>query len=86
MRAETKWTQGPWDAHVMTREVSVEAPCGRILFAVSRGSDEQVEHDAHLIAAAPELYEALASIVELGHSDTAMREARAALAKALGEA
>lgn len=51
--------------------------------------DEQSQANAHLIAAAPELYEALDNILELAswepYMDDAIIKARAALAKARGE-
>lgn len=54
---------------------------------------KQAEYDAHLIAAAPELYEALAECLERGGTtrgewmpDSTYAKARAALAKARGEA
>ena len=52
---------------------------------IARGlTAEEIEANCNLIAAAPEMLEALRSYVELGHSDTAVREARAAIAKATG--
>lgn len=50
-------TPGPWKFDVLTRDVVVEAPCGRIIFCSCRDDDEQVIPDARLIAAAPELLE-----------------------------
>jgi hypothetical protein len=56
------------------------------------GGDEPSEEDAHLIAAAPELLEALQGIIDIGKRDLTnpkydgyFESARAAIAKAKGE-
>jgi hypothetical protein len=93
--SETKWTPGPWrvfttpDGRDMigigeaTGEGVVD--CG---FGVWRSGDEKLAN-AHLIAAAPALYEALAKMVDvfgvqftdglLSHEEDALADARAAL-------
>ncbi|PTL88833.1 hypothetical protein C6W88_15745 [Halomonas litopenaei] len=61
--SETKFTPGPWTVHHRMRDcVTFEGKFGtENLFLENREGYYacQSEHDAHLIAAAPELYEAL---------------------------
>lgn len=88
----SNWTKGPW--------VSCEhgiVPAGasnyseRILVSGVRmpmGRDDEAEANANLIAAAPELYEALSELID--HCDDAnpwmdLSDAKDALAKARGE-
>lgn len=89
----SEWTPGPWEA---VNERDVDTADGKCIAIMGVGVDE-FEANAHLIAAAPDLYEALEKILrECGdemsdgylanfvHSDKAS-VARAALAKARGE-
>ena len=102
--AETQWTKGPWKVERLTdtRMCSIEVT----------GDDRTVAHlplrldakelaNARLIAAAPELYDALEAALEIAESaycvpewltygrsertDSSMDLLRAALAKARGE-
>lgn len=103
MSNETQWTPGPWCVHTHAERhgpdekfywvVSNEdQPCDYI--ACSDGDVgidvDRALADAHLIAAAPELYGALAMMVEMverdGFGEDAVLDcAIAALAKARGE-
>lgn len=100
MSAETKWTPGPWhtcragystvyvEARIGGGTVQEVAACGPTV-----AGSEQQEANAHLIAAAPELYEALVKLVSwmpgplAWHFDApikAVERAREVLAKARG--
>jgi hypothetical protein len=94
---ETKWTPGPWSASWQNdwSHWVVSAPTMPSNTPIVRLSDfdDATRHDAHLIAAAPELYEALAWFINdidgdrtvmVDFSDNVER-ARAALSKARGE-
>lgn len=79
------YTPGPW---------RVERPyirgAGRVIASLESGRDKAEDAaNAHLIAAAPELYEALVNLMDFlfhGKKDRQMiLRARAALAKARGE-
>jgi hypothetical protein len=89
--AEPKWTPGPWWPEIFNNERG-------LAFVVNRHDAEEDDiicslsnhADAHLIAAAPELYEALKGITEWCPTDNqrsiaAFDKALAALAKARGE-
>lgn len=53
-------TPGPWSVYYATAEIWVEDENGRIIWGpMPRDSDENVEWDAILIAAAPMMLEAL---------------------------
>ncbi|MEN9393199.1 MAG: hypothetical protein RLZZ104_1542 [Pseudomonadota bacterium] len=64
---ETKFTPGPWKAFFGTENNKVLIGIGEDTgegitdcgFGLWRGKDEEANANAHLIAAAPELYEAL---------------------------
>jgi len=89
----SKWTEGPWsvqrDGFIMSNDLDAGA------FAKVYGAgDLEADANAHLIAAAPELYEALSYLVAETDPDIdedynphaqPLRKARAALAKARGE-
>ena len=93
--SERNWTAGPWivstyDGLIVSiangtkeeQEIAVcdpNAPSGYDLDGL-----EEIAN-AHLIAAAPDLYEALEAARELGVDDTQERIINAALAKARGE-
>lgn len=101
---ERKWTPGPWEVatevfkteqsnlvnwHWVGPAYSWET---RICRVVEYSNEEEMQKaNAHLIAAAPDLYEALESMTvayefEYGTDCPQARKARAALAKARGEA
>lgn len=93
MSNETKWTPGPW-LNVGGWVDSEDDSHGSIicsLSAVDRKPDYISDANAHLIAAAPDLYEALdqavTSMQDSGYPNThlAVIAARKALAKARGE-
>jgi len=88
-------TPGPWKVHVMAREITVDAPCGREVFRASRGADAEVLGDARLISAAPDLLAALVALLdgygytsflsdEEKESQQEVIAARNAIAKAIG--
>ena len=99
MQNETKFTPGPWftkregwstvyvEARIDGGMIQEVAACG----PTDAGQDQQ-QANAHLIAAAPELYEALDALIKLYEEDDGCRElpeyisARTALSKARGEA
>jgi len=84
--AKAAWTPGPWRAGVDVNDQP---------FVKGGGIYEEInrEEDAHLIAAAPDLYDALAEMARLSvggaatdeQLNTAEANARTALAKARGE-
>lgn len=82
-----RWTPGPWEYHSLSASVIQSGdPDGNSVCL------EAGDADGHLIAAAPELYEALEGLLEMTDDDqwgaeaeAAQRVARAALAKARGE-
>lgn len=89
-----KHTPGPWKA----RKVGGPAFKNQVLWAIDYNEDqEQVvdfvyeEADAHLIAAAPDLLEALERLVSAardvdhGYMDQAIDNAESAIAKARGQ-
>jgi hypothetical protein len=102
--SETKFTPGPWSAvNVGTKDepmMSVKASriSGRqlrheVAICATGDSPQEMENaNAHLIAAAPELYEALDALFggvddgKITVTPSKIHSARAALAKARGEA
>jgi hypothetical protein len=91
----TPWTEGPW--HAWDRGIGWEVHQGATCHDIDLQDpgycevindgfrDTFTEQDAHLIAAAPDLYEALAEVVaQWGASGKVMKKAHAALAKARG--
>ena len=91
----SKWTPGPWTANKPTRDngrAEVHAGCMLVAQAfnwmLDAEGDEQCWADARLIAAAPDLLEALkAAEPYLRHANVAYNvyvQARAAIAKAEG--
>lgn len=93
--SEARWTPGPWCAD----DASGEGPWG--VFHVETGGEiacpiqdetgdgacREATANAHLIAAAPDLAEALEDLIGIGEvgRNAAEDRARAALAKARGE-
>jgi|SRR5690554_2753947 len=72
MSNKTNWTPGPW----VIKHISDAPPCGivevanhRYIYTEGRGFDEAASN-AHLIAAAPELYEALINALAKMERDT----------------
>lgn len=69
--SEPKWTAGPWHAAVSMRDADIVGPKGEDIGYVnsSDGADEPTsyphEANARLIAAAPELYDALQEAIDL---------------------
>lgn len=89
--SEPKWTPGPWNATEIPYGFWIEAE--KEWIATVHLQDESTNATARLIAAAPELYEALerCAAVCAGQDMTknglidALEAARAALAKVRGE-
>lgn len=90
----TNWTPGPWRAEKQTARTASVATChwdGQPWWDVSalRWDTGSAEANAALIAAAPELYDALDAICRFaekqGRDSGLYRDARAALAKARGD-
>jgi hypothetical protein len=95
---ETKWTKGPWVATPRGTYNDFDGDSSlilgddctqRIAIIQNDGTDED-EANAHLIAAAPELYEALYEIIKSGEipycqTSPLVIKANAALKKARGE-
>lgn len=96
------WTPGPWlisptgpvmhgysQPYAVACHPTLNLVCG--CFGDIAGGEEQAHANAHLIAAAPSLYEALEALLSLneymgrGEDNPAFARARAALAKARGE-
>ncbi len=96
--SEKKWTPGPWSVCNMTSWCCVDhAEWGTTVAEIGE-NDETGLANAHLIAAAPELYEALQAMIDLQENatpfggeiyrdrvDRVFDQCRAALAKARGE-
>ncbi len=82
--ALAKWTPGPWRVSGVGIHAIVRGDDQTIVAVRHRLPREVHEANARLIAAAPDLYEALAEIVaEWGYPNTPKwHRARAALAKA----
>ena len=94
----SKHTPGPWTANKPTRDngrAEIHAGCMLVAQAfnwmLDAEGDEQCWADARLIAAAPDLLEALKEIVDAADGagweqlDPSFKKARAAIAKATGE-
>lgn len=90
--ADQKWTKGPWSTYIcnITGLREVVSNCEKELVIC-----ERAENDADLIAAAPELYDALESLIEAvtnirgidmeAYKPKELAKARAAIIKAHGE-
>mgnify|MGYP000229920938 CR=1 FL=1 len=106
MNNETKWTKGPWvvttgfNPHMVESKYNPSGTGGRIMICLDVGGDTRPnptngcpEANARLIAAAPELYEALAVLLNMHDAQVyvaspwneSMEKARNILAKARGE-
>jgi len=94
--SETKFTKGPWRAEVYSEDECEVVPQAVInygelmLYDGNRAGNgeccKMTAANAHLIAAAPELYEALAELVRIHKtSHVTWDDAELALAKARGE-
>ena len=90
-------TQGPWEADIRIAQATVVDSHGNAVADIARHefsvteqsySDRRIEANAHLIAAAPTMYEALKTAEPyLRHANVAYNvyvQARAAIAKAEG--
>ena len=94
-----KHTPGPWRVEVCSNGVlSVQHPAGYVVDDIDCGSDDPCSvYDAHLIAAAPDLYSAIVELLDASNiAELPLREeserlvraedaARAAIKKARGE-
>lgn len=89
MNEQTKWTPGPWTCEggrylpIVATHHGKPIQIGRAEGCGDRLSNDEVEANGALIAAAPDLYAALAKYVE--HFGDPLKVARPALAKARGE-
>ncbi len=101
--AETKWTEGDWTANIALGCVVVptDNTYSKVVAdttyetsrATCRLTDQEIEANTHLIAAAPDLYAALQTLIDIEDGpgmgvmgwDNAMQAAKDALAKARGE-
>jgi len=89
----TKWTPGPWVAYLGNKYMHVKSVDGSYVMEAqsTHGGIVRQHADANLIAAAPELYEALKDIITqypLIHGEPVpawIRNGAAALKKARGE-
>ncbi len=86
-----KHTPGPWKAHFEEAYFVTGPDLGRVAMMMNlkgkhglagRRSGEESAANCRLIAAAPDLLEALRSMLEDDDHDEAKRKARAAIAKA----
>ncbi|MFT9070300.1 MAG: hypothetical protein ABF446_08385 [Acetobacter orientalis] len=86
--SEVKFTPGPWRVrfgnigHVTAENGALVAKCQRLTSLCN------LQANAHLIAAAPDLYEALERVIKIIDDSSwclKLTEERAALAKARGE-
>lgn len=88
----SKHTPAPWvyDSFALREEIRSESnPLIAVVSSVHCSSPEEMRDNARLIAAAPELLEALQTLVDLIHNDDWFGEwrtiAQEAIAKAKGE-
>lgn len=92
---ECKWTTGPWEVEQDDEGSWAVLKSGSFVtfaFPTECGAGGSAKYNAHLIAAAPDLYEALEKVILVYHDDDlgddlfeAIKEAMPALAKARGE-
>ena len=90
--SECKWTPGPWQRSGWSVLCQSHTVVCNILPWDSSGCREEDSANAHLIAAAPELYDSLERVLALWVSgadpeelDIVVATAKVALAKAKGE-
>lgn len=91
---KTKFTPGPWQWVGIGDEIYVETEHTKYIASLKKYgylSEETQEANAHLIAAAPDMYAVLELLIETehqrhGYHPAWLDNARAALAKARGEA
>jgi len=90
----TKHTQGPWVPACTCNSATHRHPAiisdqGQVAIATFQGSEPATNANARLIAAAPELMEALKAMLEVwehgGVDDYPIAQARAAIYKATGK-
>lgn len=81
---ERKWTKGPWVVSEDCEGYWINDTDGYHVGSAEASIDNAI-HDAHLIAAAPDLYEALVVIVSFGVDEASWQTAYDALAKARGK-
>lgn len=87
---KSKFTAAPWAVHPINAQVDALPSCTpvcQLLWPTDLRSEDETEANAHLIAAAPALYEALCDMVS-DHkcvSEATLDFARQALAQARGE-
>lgn len=87
--AETKFTPGPWKAQLDEfGQMVVECPQSNLITLLLPDDNKNYVDDAHLIAAAPDLYAALELLLSAQGQmeEKAIKMAKVALAKARGEA
>jgi hypothetical protein len=86
--SETKFTPGPWEKKFnYLRVQAVAEPKVAICYTDTFGTSGQGVGNANLIAAAPEMFEALENLVELFSDESpAFIQAQDAIAKAKGGA
>lgn len=86
---EEKWAPGQWGKESFSLSEEILAPGNKLVAIVqSRHCDspEEMRANAHLIAAAPELYQALLLVENINEIPVRDRDIiKAALAKARGE-
>ena len=96
---DKKWTPGPWVTEILTgcdpngdeweTDIEVSSTCGKHIHGYDLGYNEDVDLEikanAHLIAAAPDLYDALESVYENGDGEHSRAMMKYVLAKARGE-
>jgi hypothetical protein len=92
--AETKWTPGLWEVHGTVKgSYGIFSPCSKVAVSAIVSAHPEHKANANLIAAAPELYEALEALEALDDGDEPFAwdhaklfdAARKALAKAREE-
>ena len=92
--AEPKWTPAPWRAIHDTgpaefpyyAEIHADNGVTVARLSASEGAESDIFHNADLITAAPDLYEALANMLFDYADDSVRKRAYVALAKARGDA
>lgn len=83
----SKFTKGPWHTNGAFIGGPLSSEGDDIVSSLRYRGDEETNANAHLIAAAPEMYEALNNIINdcSGFMDEYLEPAIEALAKARGE-